>query len=159
MRMGPAVGGVGRLRGVSKWTRNANMATVGEWTGSEVQAAGSAGGRLNVRLGGWRGWGVSRGKAGLHKHPVPLPRPLHHAAKCAARPQWANHTCFSLACLLRLAVPQQSSPHAPVPSSPGSPPAPTALHSSAESHLPPHKYEGLKWVLKTERATVSQRGK
>lgn len=149
MRMGPAVGGVGGgLWGVSKWTGNANMATVGEWKGSEVQAAGSAGGRLSVRLGGW---GVSRGKAGLHKHPVPLPRPLHHAAKCAARPQWANHTCFSLACPLRLAAPQQSSPHAPPP--------PTALHSSAESHLPPHKYEGLKWVLKPERATVSQRGK
>lgn len=38
--------------GVSKWTGNANMATVGEWKGSEVQAAGSAGGRLSVRLGG-----------------------------------------------------------------------------------------------------------
>lgn len=104
----------GGFWGVSKWTGNANMATVGKWKGSEVQAADSAGGRLSVRSGGGVcGLGGSRGKVGLHKHPVPLPRPLHHIAKCAARPQWANHTCFSLACLLRLAAPQQSHPHPP----------------------------------------------
>lgn len=54
MRKGPAVRG----GGVSKWTGNANMATVGEWKGSEVQAAGSAGGRLSVRS---RGWEAGRG--------------------------------------------------------------------------------------------------
>lgn len=32
----------------SKWTGNANMATVGEWKRSRVQATGSAGGRLSV---------------------------------------------------------------------------------------------------------------
>lgn len=31
-----------------KWTGNANMATVGEWKRSGVQATGSAGGRLSV---------------------------------------------------------------------------------------------------------------
>lgn len=46
----------GGLLGVSSWTGNANMATVGEWKGLEVQAAGSAGGRLSVRSGsGWVG--------------------------------------------------------------------------------------------------------
>lgn len=56
------------------------MATVGEWKRSGVQATGSAGGRLSVGGGGggWRG-GVSLGTAGLYKHPVSLPRLLHHS--------------------------------------------------------------------------------
>lgn len=65
-----------------KWTGNANMATVGEWKRSGVQATGSAGGRLSVggvlekeRLEG----GGSLGMAGLYKHPVSLPRLLHHS--------------------------------------------------------------------------------
>lgn len=40
-----------------EWTGNANMATVGEWERSGVQARGSAGGRLRVggvlEEGGW----------------------------------------------------------------------------------------------------------
>lgn len=58
------------------------MATVGEWKRSGVQATGSAGGRLSVggvlekeRLEG----GGSLGMAGLYKHPVSLPRLLHHS--------------------------------------------------------------------------------
>lgn len=45
-----------------KWTGNANTATVGERTGSGVQATDSAGGRLMVggALGEVGGWGVSR---------------------------------------------------------------------------------------------------
>lgn len=51
------LGGGGSLASPSlafKWTGNANMATVGEWTGSGVQATGSAGGRLSVEGGGWK---------------------------------------------------------------------------------------------------------
>lgn len=59
------------------------MATVGKWTGSGVQATGSAGGRLSKggvleeekEEGGER----SLGMAGLYKHPVLLPRLLHHS--------------------------------------------------------------------------------
>lgn len=80
-------GSLARPSLASKWTGNANMATVGEWTGSGVQATGSAGGRLSVEGGGWkegeRVEGGSHGKAGLYKHPVSLPRLLHHCGKCA----------------------------------------------------------------------------
>lgn len=71
MRMRPAVLAKGEVGAPSltplafKWTGNANMATVGEWKRSGVQATGSAGGRLSVggvleeeRLegGGLLGW-------------------------------------------------------------------------------------------------------
>lgn len=88
MRMRPAVlakegWGLPHLPPLAfKWTGNANMATVGEWRRSGVQATGSAGGRLSVggvlekeRLEG----GGSLGMAGLYKHPVSLPRLLHHS--------------------------------------------------------------------------------
>lgn len=87
MRMRPAVLAEeeeGAPQPVFKWTGNANMATVGEWKRSGVQATGSAGGRLSVggvleEKEGGRGWGVSLGMSGLYKHPVSLPRLLHHS--------------------------------------------------------------------------------
>lgn len=57
------------------------MATVGEWKRSKVQATGSAGGRLSVGgvLEKEGEGGGSLGMAGLYKHPVSLPRLLHHS--------------------------------------------------------------------------------
>lgn len=67
---------------IFKWTGNANMATVGQWKRSGIQATVSAGGRLSVGgvLEEEEGrWGGGDGRmAGLYKHLVSLHRLLRH---------------------------------------------------------------------------------